>query len=156
MWQHPSKAGLFCKCVNVHASVRLLSLSICMLQIVRWNRPASALWNGSHLILFHRVKWQHDMLFYSVTFGCSEPADCIRCEDSPCYYEPLVTVCLWGCCQSRWVMQTCWSLIQYTENCFCASRLFSFLCSIHYRNIFQTNLHKDLFNNTHCSLNMES
>lgn len=119
-------AGLFCKCVNVHASVRLLLLGICILQSVRWNRPASALpalWNGSHLILFHHVKWQHDMLFYAVTFGCSEPADCIRCEESPCYYEPLVTVCLWGCCQSRWVMQTCWSLIQYTENCFCSRHL---------------------------------
>lgn len=95
-------------------------------RVYAWNRPASALpalWNGSHLILFHHVKWQHDMLFYSVTFGCSEPADCIRCEESPCYYEPLVTVCLWGCCQSRWVMQTCWSLIQYTENCFCGRHL---------------------------------
>lgn len=110
-------AGLFCKCVSVHASVLLLSLGICVLQIVRRNRPASALGNGSHLILFHHVKWQHDMLFYSLTFGCSEPADCVRREESPRYYEPLVTVRLWGCCQSRRVMQTCWSLIQCTENC---------------------------------------
>ena len=72
------------------------SLGICLLQIVCWYRPAPALWNGSHLIIFHHVKWQHDMLFYSVTFGCSEPADCIRCEESPCYYEPLVTVCVCG------------------------------------------------------------
>lgn len=134
-------AGLLCKCVNVHASVRLLLLAICVLQIVCWNRPASALWNGSHLILFHHVKWQHDMLFYSVTFGCSEPDDCIWCVESPCYYEPLVTVCLWGCCQSRWVMQTCWSLTQCTENCLCGntfvicfhSRIS--ICSVHYRNI---------------------
>ena len=93
------------------------------------------------------------MLFYSVTFGCSEPADCIRCEDSPCYYEPLVTVCLWGCCQSRWVMQTCWSLIQYTENCFCGGRLFSLSCSIHYRNISLDKFTQRPFNNIHCSLN---
>lgn len=119
-------AGLLSKCVSVHASVRLLSLAICVLQIVCWSRPASALWNGSHLILFHHVKWQHDMLFYSVTFGCSEPADCFWCVESPCYYEPLVTVCLWGCCQSRWVTPTCWSLIQYAENCFRGTHLFSF------------------------------
>lgn len=90
-WQHPSKSGLFHKCVNVHASARLLLLHIRRLQIVCCNRPASALWNGSHLILFRRVKLQHDMLFYSVTFGCSEPADCIRCEVSP----PLL---LWATC----------------------------------------------------------
>ena len=139
-------AGLFCTSVIANASVCFLLFGICVLQIVYSNRPATAflaLWNGSHLILFQRVKWQHDMLFYSVTFGCSEPADCFWCEESPCYYEPLVTVCLWGCCESRWVMQTCWSLIQHKENCFCGRHLlFSFFhlcnseCSFHYRNLF--------------------
>lgn len=151
-------------CVTIHGSVLLLLLGICLLQIVCQNRPATALQNGSHLILFHRVKWQHDMLFYSVTFGCSEPADCIRCEESPCYYEPLVTVCLWGCCQSWWVMQTCWSLIQYKENCF-GGRHLSFVFFLVFQSVqsiigtFSESLDKftqRLFNNIQCSFNMDS
>lgn len=104
------------------------------------------------------------MLFYSVTFGCSEPADCIRCEEPSCYYEPLVTVCLWGCCQSRWVMQTCWSLIQYTENCFCSRHLSFVFILVFQRVQFITETLSELldkftqrpFNNIQCSLNMES
>lgn len=149
MWHNLSEAsnGIFfsCKSVTFCAFICLLLVGILVLQIVCWNRPATALltlWNGSHLILFPRVKWQHDMLFYSVTFGCSEPADCVWCEESPCYYEPLIAVCLWGCCQRLWVMQTCWSLIQRRENCFGGRHLlFVFhsctsVCSLHYRNIF--------------------
>lgn len=131
-----------------------------MLQIRCWNRPdtpLAAFWNGSHLILFHRVKWQHDMLFNSVTFGYGKPADWSWCEEYPCYYEaPPDSVCVGSLSDSiMLVTNTAKRKIAFMADIWCLFSLVH-LSAPHFLN-HKTNSNKGLaLKNTHCSLNIVS
>lgn len=142
LWYDLSKANSsIILSVTIHAWA-----NPCLSCTQRYNEPSHltflALWNGSHLILFQRVKRRCDMLFYSVTLGCSDPAHCVRCEESPCDYEGLVKLS-----HSRWVMESRWTRLQTLEmTCVVAIVFYSCVsvCSDKERNILLIHLHSDL------------